>query len=400
MKRFGWIALMLLVAVPAFAAAKKITVAELRDMLTTLHTQNKSDADVATALKQVQLSEMLDTPTMNGLGPVLPGPLSTEQVFVLQARSALLPPPASDIPATPALDAAAQQALLGKAATYVSGTWSQLPGLSATRTTRRFQDNIEASAPAMRETPGSDSVDPFHYIRYVTSSDTAITFDKGAEKLPEDKTPWGRNKMIQSMEPVPDLAAMFEEAKDYGNLKWERWELVDGKPAAVFSFEVPKKKSKMAVNVCCFPEVQETNAMSMGPGPSSSGGGSSAGAGTSAANAGTGSGAPSGSIQNNTTWNPYKEKSVGYRGEFFIDPTSGVILRMNTFDEQKASEKVHQLDTRIDYGPVTVGGKALVLPIRTVTIAEVVPNGDTGAGSLSTRTTLFSSEYKDYTAGK
>ena len=60
------------------------------------------------------------------------------------------------------------------------------------------------------------------------------------------------------------------------------------------------------------------------------------------------------------------------------------------------SDVVHQDDERIDYGPVTVGGKTLVLPVRAVAITEVVPNGESGDGGVSTRCTPFTSEYKNY----
>lgn len=394
MKRFGWFALLLLTAIPAFsAAAKKITVAELKDMLATMHTQKKTDEEVATALKQVQLSEQIDVATINSMVANVPGQLTTEQIYVLQARAALLPPPATGIPTTPALDAGAQQAVLNKAATYLSGTWGQLPALTATKTTLRFQDNVDALADASSMHGGStDSgtglwVNPYNYIHYINSTDTDIAFDKGAETIPADKTQWGRNKMIQSMEPDPDVAVIFNEAKDNGGFKWERWELINGKPAAVFTYDVPKKKSKMAVNVCCFPEVEQAGIMTLQSA-------SLAGA------QGTSGSTSSGNLQTNTSWSPYKEKNVGYHGEFFIDPDTGIILRMITMDEQKSSDMVHQLDTRIDYDPVLVGGKPLMLPVKSFMITEVVPNGEAGAGGFSTRTTLFTAEYKNYAHGK
>jgi hypothetical protein len=43
-----------------------------------------------------------------------------------------------------------------------------------------------------------------------------------------------------------------------------------------------------------------------------------------------------------------------------------------------------------------VGGKSMVLPIKTVINTEVVPNGDSGQGKYLTRDTLFTIEYKDY----
>lgn len=371
---------MLLLAVPAFSAgARKITLAELQEMLATMHKQNKSDAETAAALVQVELTEQLDRATRNSLMNEVPGKLATEQLYVFEARSALLPPPPSGIPATPPLAPAAQQALLTKAASYASGTWAQLPSLTAIKTTLRFQDNMEALADGGRIHGGSSDsstglgVNPYDYIHYINSSDTEIALDKGAEKLPRDTNQWGRNKMIESMEPDPDLATIFAEATQYGNLKWERWQLVDGKPAAVFSYDVPKTKSRMAVDVCCFPQIDQAGVTNMAD--------------------------TRGNFQTNTEWDHYREKNVGFHGEFFIDPGTGTIVRMNTIDEQKSSDMVHQLDIRIDYGPVVIGGKALIVPTRSFMVTEVVPNGEAGAGGFSTRTTLFLSEYKNYAPG-
>ena len=114
--------------------------------LTQLQTAKKDDAAVSGELKQVELSEQLTRVTMNSLANSVPGPLSTEQVYVLEAKSAILAPPAADLPTAAAPDAAAQAALLTKATEYANKTYAQLPHLTATRTTARFQDNIEALA--------------------------------------------------------------------------------------------------------------------------------------------------------------------------------------------------------------------------------------------------------------
>lgn len=148
MKRLGWLIVLVLAAAPAWSA-KKITVQELKDTLVSMQQDKKSDADVATALKQVELSEELTVATMNSLVAYVPGPLSTEQIYVLEARSANLAPPAADLPATPAPDTATQQAILAKAASYVTKTYQQLPSLTATKTTLRFQDNVDAVAPSL-----------------------------------------------------------------------------------------------------------------------------------------------------------------------------------------------------------------------------------------------------------
>ena len=99
MRRLGLIVALLMAVAPAWSANKKITVAQLKDMLVSFQQQPpKSDQDVATALKQVELTEELTRTVMNGLASALPGPLATEQLYVLEARSAMLAPPAADIP--------------------------------------------------------------------------------------------------------------------------------------------------------------------------------------------------------------------------------------------------------------------------------------------------------------
>ena len=393
MKRLGWIVLLLLMAAPAWSA-KKITVGELKDTLMSMHQDKKVDADVAAALKQVMLTEQLTRSMMNSLSEFVPGPQSTEQLYVLEARSAFLPPPPNEIPATAAPDAAAQKTLLDKAADYAAKTYDQLPALTATKTTLRFQDNVEAIAPssgmhgsASDVSVGSSFVNAFQFIHYINSTESKVASERGAEKMPsvKDKTPWGANKMIALQEPDPSVSTVFQEAQGSGTLKWLRWEQVNGKPAAVFTFEVGKKKSHFNVNVCCFPDVEQAGTARFS---------GQNGVGQPGGSPGGGGGAK-GNFQTNTDWHNYKA-TVPYHGEFFIDPDTGIVVRMITQAELKPFEVVHQQDTRVDYGPVTVGEKMMVLPIKTFTATEVVPNGDSAAGRYDTRTTLFTAEFKDY----
>src|SRR5277367_4481475 len=128
MNRYRWIFLLLLIASPAWSASfKKLTVEELRDTLTSLHRAQKSDSEIATQLKQIELTEELTASSMNSMVSLIPGPLSTEQIYVLEARSSMLAPPASDLPSAPPPDFAAQQTMLAKAQDYVSKTYTQLP---------------------------------------------------------------------------------------------------------------------------------------------------------------------------------------------------------------------------------------------------------------------------------
>ena len=131
---------------------------------------------MAAALKQVVLSEQMSRAIMNQLAEYVSGPATTEQVYVLEVRSAMLAPPAADVPATPGPDAAAQKAILDKTADYASKMYAQLPAITAAKTTQRFQDNVEAVAPssgmggsAKDVSVGSSFVNPFQYVRFLNS---------------------------------------------------------------------------------------------------------------------------------------------------------------------------------------------------------------------------------------
>jgi hypothetical protein len=88
---------------------------------------------------------------------------------------------------------------------------------------------------------------------------------------------------------------------------------------------------------------------------------------------------------------------VPYHGELFVNPETGIVVRLVTIAEFKSSEVVHQEDRRIDFLPITVGTNAVVVPVQSMVNTEIVPNGDSGsAGKFTTRRTMLTSEYKDF----
>lgn len=370
--------------------ARKITVGQLEDLLQTMQQQKKSDAEIATALKQVDLTQQLTRKSMNSIVSFAPGPLSTEQIYVMEAKSATLLPPAADLPSTPPPDEATQKAILAKAAVYLDATYAQLPAMKAVKTTLRFQDNVEAIASSSGLQGGAtDAVvssgfsNPSLFVHYMNSAETPLAIVHGGETPSDekDKNPWGANKMIAIKSPAPNPATVWKEAE---GIQWQRWELVNGSPTAVFTFTVPEKKSHLDIDVCCFPKVNQTGIASFYTSTTASTLGS-----------GGGGGGVAGNFQTNTNWNNFKS-TAPYHGEFFISPATGVLVRMITRAEFEPSEIVHALDTRTDFGPVRVGNRVLIVPVKSYVDTMVVPNGDSGAASYTTRRTLFTSAYKDY----
>jgi hypothetical protein len=382
MKRIKFLVLyaLLLATLPAVSSDKKTSNASIQDLkhtLAQLQAAHTSDEDVATALKKITLGEQLDQATMNSLSGFLHGPLSTEQVYVLQGRSAFLPPP-SDSPAPPAPDPARQKAILGKAADYVTKTLSQSPRVTATRTSARFQDGVAdthaSSSDAGKHFPGANAavVDKANlYMRYLGPRTTSVENERGVEKAAVEmtKTHWGANGQVSESGASPLLSVILTEAAAANKLNFVRWELIDGKQIAVFAFAVDKKKGGYTADYCCFPTTTSQGSFS-----------------NRMANADAGI---------STDWKPFKT-TVGYHGELFVDPDTGVVVRLNTHTEFKPSDFVHQEDIRIDYGPVTLDGKTWLLPSAGFSFNEVVPYGDDYTHHVSIRHTLFIVNYKNY----
>ncbi|MDE3201829.1 MAG: hypothetical protein KGN79_13020 [Acidobacteriota bacterium] len=380
----------LIASVPGLGE-KKLTVKQLEDLLQSLQQQNRTDQEVANELMQVELTEQLNRDTMNAMSGSLPGKQSTEQIYVLEAKSADMPPSASDIPTDPAPDATAQTSILNKAFNYAAQTYKALPKLSATATTLRFQDDVSAitsggglNSGAQDASVSSGLGGTIAYVHYINATESTLHFESGTEQpSPEkDKTLWGRNGMIALQAPTPSLPIAMAEAHASGHITFTRWQILFGRKLAVFSFSVDKKKSHDEVELCCFPEVTQTGIANFySP--------------TLGALNGMPGGGAKGNLQINAKWKQYKS-TVPYHGEFFVDPATGVILRLITSADFKKSDYVHQLDQRTDYSLVQVGGKALILPIKSIIQNEVVPQGDSGVGGHTNRHTYFVSEYKNY----
>jgi hypothetical protein len=201
-----------------------------------------------------------------------------------------------------------------------------------------------------------------------------VETDKGVEQVAVSraKTKWGPNGEISEGEPGTNLGAIFLEASSSGKIGWLRWQMIDGRQTAVFSFAVEKEKSDFDVSYCCFPKTSTA---------------------TKIGNASVMM--TVGSILSVSDWEPFK-KVVGYHGEFFIRPETGLVVRVITRAEMKPTDLVTREDRRVDYGPVVVAGKEVLLPRVSVTAMEAVPNGDNNTATFTIRHTLFLASYQNY----
>jgi hypothetical protein len=384
MRKRSWGLLIVLFALPCIAA-KKTTVDQLRAVLAELQQQNRTDEIGEAKLKDITLTEQLTPAAMDSLAQYHPGPLTKTRLRVLAGESAMLLPPASELPTDAAPDRNTQTAIVNRVIDYVVHRNSQLPRLSAQREIMRFQSGSEPVATNSgtfsnfaTTNLGNTSANR-QYLDLLNTYTSTVQSERGIE-LPPQKPPKKQNPASQSGQMTQGgaglvLGLVLMDASKH-DLTFERWQLIDGKKTAVFSFRVDAADSHYKVNYCCFPIVENIG-----------------GAGSVNASPIV----PSMMAQPGGTAVSYKPFSAtpGYHGEFFVDPDTGVILRLGTSAELKPTDIVHHEDIRIDYGSVSVDGKLFVVPLRSYTLVELSPNGDALVKD-STRRALFDTTYKSY----
>jgi hypothetical protein len=287
MKRLIWILALLMLAAPARSANKKITVQQLKDLLVSLQQAKKPDAEVASQLKQVELSEELTAAAMSNLLFASPGPLTSEQLCVLEARSSMLAPPPSDLPGLPSPDAGAQRAILDKAIGFAAKNDQQISHLTALKAVSRYGHIKAFSGGVGGATKWGTSRDfGDQSIMSLTSRYTeTVEIDQGIEKVSAS----GVDQHLRRISPTseggtrPALSLILRQADEGGNIHWLRWETISGARAAVFSFAVDKRNALYSVDYCCFLTFGQVGG---------------------------------------NDWKPFK-KTVGLHGKFFIDPDTG-----------------------------------------------------------------------------
>ena len=253
----------------------------------------------------------------------MPGPDSRRSLVLLADVAAFLDPPAEEIPAAPAPDFAAQRRMIALTVDYASKTLHQLPNFFATRDTVRFEDTPQGFRADTSEIP----YQPLHPVG--RSTDTVLYRD-GNEVVDSRAAKGNKNQpAIQGLVTTgvfgPVLATVLVDAAQ-GKLAWSHWEQGAAGPLAVFSFAVPREKSHYEVEFCCV-------------------------------------------AADNGSYRVFQQFS-GYHGEMAVDPANGAILRLTLEADLKPADKIVRSDILVEYGPVEIGGKTYICPVKSVSISD------------------------------
>ena len=347
LRRLVLIAFVASAALPA-CAMRHLTVAQLEKTLSSEVARHHSDDDMMREFGSFDLTERLTDATRNRISTSLHlGPQTTLALQLLADESAVLDPPAAELPNTPPPDAATAKRILDAATSYVTSTLPHLPDFLATRTTTTFNDTAQILK--VNEWPVHAGL---HLIgqssREITFRDdheiTAPAPQSAKASSPAQTRPVGRGLQAYG-EFGPLLGLVFVDSAK-GTIAFHHWEQSPRGPVAVFHYAVPKAESHYNVNYCCLFEGLRTG----GRGGGRRGGGGGGGTNTVQSGAST-----------------LFHKVPAYHGSLFIDPATGVVLRMMV-EAEMGDGPVSRADTVIEYGQVTIGDRKFICPLRSMNL--------------------------------
>jgi hypothetical protein len=299
-------------------AVRRVTVTQLEQVLASA--RGESDAEVARQLSDVELTERLREAKPSSWTANFGGKRARQALAALADASAFLQPPPAEILADATPDAGAQRSMISLAVDYLNKTITKLPNFYATRTTVRYEETpryVDASTPV-----------DYLPLHAAASSKATVLYSNGKEVVDSRGAKRKKRKAADGYLLTygvfgPLLGAVTDAIAS--GLTWNRWEKSADHPHAVFVYQIRAEKSRYQVGACCLPD----------------------GDGTS----------------------PFEE-TVGYHGEIAIDPLRGAILRLELVADLKSSTPLVRSDIMIEYGPVEIGGKTYICPLRSVSISR------------------------------
>jgi hypothetical protein len=296
---------------------RRVSVEQLEQLLAA--SRGESDADLAKQLSELALTERLSERRLSLLDAAAVGKHVRQELRILADSSAFQDPPADEIPTDAPPDRNTQQHMLSLTSAYLSTTIRKLPDLFARRTTVRYQET-----PMYVEGGTSVKYQPLHVT---DSSSTTVRYRNGyevAETKPPKRKP-NDPELITYGVFGPVLEGVLDAIDKNGGLTWSRWEQGVRGRVAVFRYSMPSDKSLRQVWLCCLPDGDGTEAF---------------------------------------------QRYAGYHEEIAIDPESGAILRLEFQHDLKSTTPLARSDIMIDYGPVEIGGKTYICPLRSVSIVR------------------------------
>ncbi|MFP5234674.1 MAG: hypothetical protein ACLGSD_02130 [Acidobacteriota bacterium] len=307
-------------AQPADSASAPLTVAGLRQFLD--GQKHQSDAKIARRIARLTLGERMSDAALDALQGSLPGPKSRSALVALADSSAFFPPPPGDILQQQPPGPAERSHMLSLTLDYLHNVIPKLPDFYADETVVRYEDRAKRK-------PGKANVSGDRaYWHELVVSRFIVSYRDGKEVArPRGWVKIPLNAKIQGLSTSgifgPILSIVIVDAA-HGVTTWKRWEQGSRGPVAIFAYRVAQNHSHYSIGQYGIASPSDVAA-----------------------------------------------QPTAYHGEIAVDPATGAILRLILEADPPFGSTIFQSNIVVQYGPVKLGGKNYVCPVRSVSIGAL-----------------------------
>lgn len=327
--------LLLLALLPAAArAAQRVTVDQIQQILSA--SSRESDAKLAAQISSLEPVERIDTPTLARWQAAAPGASTRKALLLLADCSAFLPLPPSRIVDQPPPDTAGLQQIITRTITYLGGVLHNLPNFMAERDITQFEDSSERQqgdvlAPdAKQNVHFLDSVDlavdkPWYLPLYATAQKRMQVRYLDGHEVQVDLAKNDVDAGLRSRGEFGSTLAVVIGDAFRQKLDWDHWVQSANGVLATFRYRVPTEASHYIVEY-----------------PSDQG---------------------------------VRRFHPAYHGEITIDPATGTVYRLTLIADMQPPYQRIQSALVLEYGPVLLGDRTYICPLRSVNLAREPPPG-------------------------
>jgi hypothetical protein len=299
---------------PSDPRIQRVTVSQLAQILQAIH----GGASAARQLSSIALTERLSQAKLQSLLAGLHDKKLRELLQLIADESTFLDPTSAELSSDPPPDQAEQQRILKAAADYLDRLIPRLPNFYATRTAVYYQE--------VASLPGLATVDVSEPLHAEKELQDTVLYRKGEEIVSSASPQTGTGVLPLQTHGTfgPILKLPQFASKSPGDVTWKTWEQDVHGRRAVFRYRLAGAPM-LTLTECCYP-------------------------------------------------NGGKGAKVGFaadsHGEFVIDPETGAILRVQMESELPGFVPEKRSNIMVSYGPMEIGGKMYVVPLRSVNITR------------------------------
>jgi VWFA-related protein len=295
-----------------YPGVQHLNVAQLEQVLQVAHGSKSAEQQ----LSAVWLTDRLGDVKLETLLERLHDKKLRESLKVIADESTFLGPASAEISADRPPDQAEQQRMLTAAADYLSRVIPTLPNFFAIRTTVYYRE--------VNPYPGLNAISVSEPLHAAQQSKDTVLYRKGGEIVSSAST--HSEAEVHPLQTYgtfgPILNLLQAVSKSAGDVTWGWWEKCNNGRRAVFLYRIAGIPT-LNLSGCCYPNGNKDARI---------------------------------------------EISAGSHGEFAIDPGTGAILRLQTESDLPGFVPTKRSDMMVSYGPVEIGGKTYIVPVRSVNI--------------------------------